>query len=106
MIKLWIPTAASRTVEARQLAGFRYAVSEEGQQRRTGYSRLATGGRLLAFAIPWSIRCTFAPEHPGEGLGHQAAGRLDHVKALRRLNKHVMVAGIKGVASHASLPSA
>ncbi len=52
--------------EARQLAGFPVLVSEEDGVI-TVIPRLATGGRLTAFAIPWSIRCTFIPNIRGKG---------------------------------------
>lgn len=65
--------------EARQLAGFPVLVSEEDGVI-TGYSSFGDWRALTAFAIPWSIRCTFIPNIRGKGWA-QAAGRLDRRSA-------------------------
>jgi L-amino acid N-acyltransferase YncA len=65
--------------EARQLAGFPVLVSEENGVI-TGYSSLATGARLTAFATPSSIRSTFTPIIR-ERAGPQTAGRADRRSA-------------------------
>ncbi len=54
---------------------------------------------MTAFAIPLSIRCTFIP-NIRKGLGRKLLVAL--IAEARRLNKHVMVAGIESQ-NHASL---
>lgn len=99
MIKLWIPTTASLWFEARQLAGFPVLVSEEDGVI-TGYSSFGDWRAFDGFRHTVEHSVYVHPEHQGKGLGRKLLVAL--IAEARRLNKHVMVAGIESQ-NHASL---
>lgn len=85
--------------EARQLAGFPVLVSEEDGVI-TGYSSFGDWRAFDGFRHTVEHSVYVHPEHQGKGLGRKLLVAL--IAEARRLNKHVMVAGIESQ-NHASL---
>lgn len=85
--------------EARQLAGFPVLVSEENGVI-TGYSSFGDWRAFDGFRHTVEHSVYVHPDHQGKGLGRKLLVAL--IAEARRLNKHVMVAGIESQ-NHASL---
>ena len=85
--------------EACQLAGFPVLVSEENGVI-TGYSSFGDWRAFDGFRHTVEHSVYVHPEHQGKGLGRKLLVAL--IAEARRLNKHVMVAGIESQ-NHASL---
>ena len=81
-----------RVVEARQLAGFRCVVNEENGVI-TGYSSFGDWRAFDGFRHTVEHSVYVHPDHQGKGLGRKLLVAL--IAEARRLNKHVMVAGIE-----------
>ena len=78
--------------EARQLAGYPVLVSEENGVV-TGYSSFGDWRAFDGFRHTVEHSVYVHPDHQGKGLGRSLLVAL--IKEARRLNKHVMVAGIE-----------